>query len=209
MPLAAVITGDIVNSTHLSKLQLKKLMKDFSILLSPYQYEFFRGDSFQVYIKLPEEALPVLLQLRTAAMKLVPDAAGPVSDIRASIGIGQAKPTIKALKTASEEAFILSGRAFDQLKPPQRLLITSSEKNTITNAGLQLTADFTDYIFQRLTAKQAAVVFQLLQNHTQTETAKRLKRSQATVNKHVQSAGWPHIEKLIADYKLLTSSVIL
>ncbi len=64
-------------------------------------------------------------------------------------------------------------------------------------------AQFIDYLFQRLTYKQAAVVWELLMDRTQIETAKRLKKSQATIHKHVQSAGWREIEKLLTDYKNL------
>lgn len=209
MRMGAVITGDIVASMHLSKADLRKLIKNLSALLTPYQYEFFRGDSFQVFIKSPEEALSTLLQMRIVAMKLLPGDSSPASDLRASIGIGQIKASVKFLRTASDEAFIISGRTFDKMKAPQRLLITSNEKNTVINTGLQVIADFVDYIFQRLTTRQAAVVFELLLNRTQTETAKRLKKSQATIHKHAQSAGWPETEKLLADYKLLVSAIIL
>lgn len=209
MAISAVITGDIVGSTQLSKPHLKKLMVEFNKILTGYQYEFFRGDSFQVFFKSPAEALFILLQMRTAAMKLLPAASAPINDIRASIGIGQVKMPVRSLQTAADEAFILSGRTFDSMKPPQRLLITGSEKNAISNTGLLVVGDFIDYIFRRLTAKQAAVVFELLMNRTQTETARQLKKSQATIHKHVQSAGWPEIEKLLADYKLLVSTIIL
>jgi hypothetical protein len=41
----------------------------------------------------------------------------------------------------------------------------------------------------------------------QTETARKLKKSQATIHKHTQSAGWPEIEKLLAEYQLLIDSI--
>ncbi len=47
----AVITGDIVNSTLLDPQQEKKLIKKLSEILEPHKYEFFRGDSFQAFIK--------------------------------------------------------------------------------------------------------------------------------------------------------------
>ena len=93
------------------------------------------------------------------------------------------------------------------MKTGQRLYIICSEKNELANLGLRVLAGFVDYIFQRLTSKQAAVVFELLQKRTQIETAKRLKKSQATINKHTQSAGWAEIEKLLADYKIFINSI--
>jgi hypothetical protein len=207
MTEGAVITADIVNSTLLPKAEAKKLSKQLTLLLEPHKHEFYRGDSFQVYIKSPEEALRLVLQLRTAAMKLPLEASMPRTDIRSSIGIGPVKLPVRELKTATEEAFVLSGRAFDKLEKDQRLVISCPEQYKTANIGFRVIADFVDFLFQRLTTKQAAVVSELLTNRNQTETAKRLKKSQATVHKHTQSAGWPQMEKLITEYRLLLGSI--
>lgn len=207
MSHGAVITADIVNSTRLSKAETKKLMKSLLALLQEHKYEFFRGDSFQVYVKSPADALSLLLQMRTAAMKLPTETSMPVADIRASLAIGAVKLPIKDLRTAADEAFILSGRTFDKMKPGQRLTITCNEKNQTANLGLGVVAQFIDYLFQRLTTRQASVVAELLMKRTQTETARKLKKSQATIHKHIQSAGWPEIEKLLTDYQLLIDSI--
>ena len=61
MNINAVITADIVASTQLSRTDSKKLMKNLLLLLNPHLHEFFRGDSFQVYVKSAEDALPLLL----------------------------------------------------------------------------------------------------------------------------------------------------
>src|SRR5678815_3683608 len=191
MVLSAVITADIVNSTKLSKTEYKRLLKNLEEILQPYQHEFFRGDSFQVFVKSPGEALRVLLRARTVAMKL--SEASP-SDIRASIGIGQVKLPVKSFQTATGDVFILSGRAFDKMAKTERTFIITNEKNKAVNLGLKLVSEFIDYLFQRLTFKQAGVVYELLLNRTQIETANLLKKSQATVHKHAQAAGWPEIE---------------
>ena len=204
--LSAVITADIVNSTKLSKPEYKKLVKSLTVVLQPHQYEFFRGDSFQVLIKSAEEAFKILLQTRTSAMKLS-GASMPTADIRASIGIGNIKFPVKSFQTASGDVFVLSGRSFDKLPKEERLIMVCDEKHKAINLGLKLTSQFIDYHFQRLTFKQAAVVHELLMNRTQIDTAKRLKKSQATVHKHTQSAGWPEIEKLLEDYKNLIALI--
>ena len=206
MSFAAVITADIVNSTKLSRGENKKLLKSLDAVLQGHQHEFFRGDSFQVLVKSPDEALKILLQARTAAMKLS-GSAMPVADIRGSIGIGNVKLPVKSFQTASGDVFILSGRAFDKMAKEERLTIVCDEKNKAVNSGLKLISQFIDYLFQRLTFKQAAVVYEQLMGRTQIDTAKRLKKSQATVHKHTQSAGWPQIEKLLADYKNLIALI--
>ena len=206
MSFAAVITADIVNSTKIAKADYKKLMKNLTGILQEHQHEFFRGDSFQVLVKSPNEALQVLLQTRTAAMKLT-ESSMPIADIRASIGLGNVKLPVKSFQTASGDVFILSGRSFDKMEKDERLIIVCDEKNKAVNSGLKVLSQFIDYLFQRLTFKQAAVVYELLMNRTQVDTAKRLKKSQATVHKHTQAAGWPEIEKLLMEYKTLVTLI--
>ena len=85
-------------------------------------------------------------------------------------------------------------------KSGKRLKIRSS--NDAMNLGLKIIANYADSLFAQLTSKQAAVVFELLTDHNQIETAKRLKKSQPTINKHAQSARWMEINNLIEDYQL-------
>lgn len=202
MALAAVITADIVNSTHLEKAEERKLLNVLSAILKPYKFEFYRGDSFQVYVPDPEDALQVVLQTRAAAKRLNREGAAPFADIRASIGIGNTDGEVKNLKTAGGEAFLLSGRAFDSMgKQDPRLIIKSADEKM--NLALKIAADYTDSLFSSLTSKQAGVVFEMLMDHNQLETAKRLKKSQATINRHVQAARWSEINTLLRDYRLL------
>lgn len=201
MILAAVITADIVNSTQLEKSVEKKLGTILSGILRPYKFEFYRGDSFQVFLPNPKDALKIVLQTRVAAKRLIPQSPTPLADIRASIGIGHSNARIKNLSTANGEAFILSGRAFDEMnKPDQRLVMQSP--NEVINLGLKVASNYIDSLFSQLTARQAAVFFELLMGYTQTETAKILKKSQATVNKHSQAARWSEINSLLQDYQL-------
>lgn len=207
MAYGAVITGDVVASTGMSKTAFKKLLQEFEIILAPYTKEFYRGDSFQIYMKEPAEALGVVLRLRIEAIRIV--AAAPVSDVRASIGIGKVKLPVKILRTASDEAFVLSGRAFDSLTAQQRLRIVTADSFAIVNTALQVIADFMDYVLQKMTVKQAAVVAELLQGKTQKDAARHLRKSQATINKHAQAAGWPQLENLLQCYQQLTANLNL
>lgn len=208
MPYSAVITGDIVGSTGLEKGAFKKLLRQLETVLSTHTVEFYRGDSFQIYVKEASAALRLVLRMRVEAIRLSAVAA-PASDVRASIGIGYVKPPVKILRTATDEAFVLSGRAFDALKTPQRLRILASDTFPVVNTGLQVISDFVDYILQKMTVKQAAVVAELLQGRTQTEAAKHLRKSQATINKHAQAAGWPQLENVLQSYQQLIANLTL
>lgn len=194
MPIAAVITGDIVNSTLLAPILEKRMVAQLSIILNDHKFEFYRGDSFQAYIKDSAEALELVFQLRAVARSY-----SFIHDVRASIGIGYVDAPVRTLRTAASEAFVLSGRAFDQLTEPQRLWIQSTKEEA--NIAFRVIAYYADFISRRLTSKQAEVILELLKEHTQIEAAKKLKKAQATINRHAQAAGWPEIERLINEYK--------
>lgn len=201
MPISAVITADIVNSTLLSPKLEKSLKNTFLSILKPYKSEFYRGDSFQVYINEPQIALKIVFQIRTAARRIA-----LLHDIRASIGIAEEVSPVINLNNAKGEAFIMSGRAFeDMTKTERRLLIRSSDESI--NVALDVISRFADNLLTNLTSKQAEVVFELLSDSTQTEAAKKLKKSQATINKHAQSADWTDIQELLENYQQLIAQI--
>ncbi|RYY59962.1 MAG: hypothetical protein EOO05_11540 [Chitinophagaceae bacterium] len=198
MAISAVITADIVNSTLLDKTQEKKLYQQLQTAMEPNKWEFYRGDSFQVYLKEPADALQLLLKLRMEARQY-----GPGFDIRASIGIGEVSGQVRKLGVAAGEAFILSGRGMDELGKTNdnRLLMRSAD--AALTATLDVTSLFVDYIFREMTGKQARVLSLLLDGTTQAAAAKKIRKSQSTVSKHVQSAGWAELSKLLAIYRQL------
>jgi len=200
MAVRAVLTGDIVNSTRLKKVTEKKLLKMLTAALAKYQFEFYRGDSFQVYVKNPVEALQTALLCRTAAISVSKNETINLSDVRISIGIGAVTMQVKTLGTAKGEAFILSGRAFDEMTGKDTRLVIATA-NSLANAGLQIIADYLNAVLKVMTGKQAEVIFELLQGKTQQEVAKLLKKSKSTVHQHVTAGRWSEIEKLLRQYE--------
>jgi hypothetical protein len=206
MAIGAVITADIANYTQLSPVDQKKLINIISALAKNHKIEFYRGDGFQIYLRHPKEALKLLLYLRTAAMSIGQHSSKPVADIRAGIGIGAVNLPVKTLRTATGEAFVLSGRGFDAIDKSRQRLIIQSE-NPSVNSTLKVIASFIDYLLIRLTSKQAAVIFELLDDRTQKEVARKLHKSQATINRHVKSSGWAEIINLMDDYNAITAQI--
>lgn len=202
MSISAVITADIVNSTTLSPGAAKKMIDRLTRVITPFKYEFFRGDSFQVYLKEPGKALRVAMQLRGEARKF-----SALHDIRACIGIGETNPRLKKLSTSTDEAFVLSGRNFDRLTETNtRLAIVSADEKA--NQGFNAIASFVDYIFRDITEKQSEVLVELLKGDTQQEVAKKLKKSPSTINKHAQSTGWNELMQLLDYYESIVSTII-
>jgi len=196
----AVLTGDVVNSTLLEPSQEKKLLKLLQHILSDHKQEFFRGDSFQAYIKESSQALRNALQCRTAAIGLQPDQSPAVSDVRISIGIGQVESPVRTLATAKGEAFLLSGRALDAMDKTEGRLIIITE-NKLTNYAFSVMSDYINSIYKQMTPKQAEVIFELLKGYSQQHVAEKLNRSKSTISQHVTAGRWDEIENILKKYQ--------
>ncbi|MEO6914323.1 MAG: hypothetical protein ABI151_00630, partial [Chitinophagaceae bacterium] len=171
-------------------------------LFEPYRADFFRGDSFQVYVKDAKDALKLALTCRTLAIHLPTVEDEPLSDIRISVGIGEVISPITALATAKGEAFLLSGRSFDNMvKAGKRLQLSMTDP--LANLTLELMSDYLNSIYAGITTKQAEVILELLKGRTQQEIAEKLSRSKSTVNQHVSSGRWEEIERLMWQYERL------
>jgi hypothetical protein len=208
MAIQAVLTGDIVNSTKLSAAKEAKIS---SMLMELFVYynskiEFYRGDSFQAYVKKPVTALRLALLSRSATIRLFKEDKLVLSDIRISIGIGEIKTPVRSLKTAKGKAFILSGRSFDEIaKSHQRLVITTA--NPLANEGLQVIADYLNAIFDVMTGKQAEVIFELLRGEMQKSVAKKFKKTKSTIHQRIIAGRWPEIEKLLQQYENIINQI--
>jgi len=204
----AVITGDIVNSTQLDPATEKTLIKELGRILKPHIFEFYRGDSFQVYIKEPAKSLRIALMCRTLAISLTASEEDlSLSDVRISIGIGRVVLPIKISGTAKGEAFLLSGRLFDELqKTSQRLAIVAT--HPMANIGMEVIAEYTDAVYRGMTGKQADAILGLLQGETQQNVALRLNKSKSTVSQLVNAARWTEIERLLQKYEALINQLL-
>ena len=99
--IAAIITGDVVNSTKLSPEQEKWLFELLKRLAAKHKHEFFRGDSFQIHLDDPRGALHLALMCRCLAIGLNEN--DERYDIRISVGIGEVDHPIKSLSIARGE----------------------------------------------------------------------------------------------------------
>lgn len=199
MVLKAILTCDIVNSTKISAAKEKKLKAVLSEVLADCKVEFYRGDSFQVLVDTPEDALQLALLCRVAAINLYKDNKIQIADVRISIGVGTVKTPIKTLSTAKGEAFILSGRMFDTIaKTNQRIAISTN--NEMANEGLQVISDFLNFIFEKITGKQAEVLFELLNNQTQIAIAQKTGKTKSTIHQLTTAVHWVQIEKILQYY---------
>jgi len=116
--MIAVLTGDIINSRKVNtRAWLPVLKKELaSIGDTPRQWEIYRGDSFQVEVKDPTDALRIALLLK-AAMRTLPGV-----DVRIAIGIGDKRFSGAKITESNGSAFVNSGEKYDQLKKEKQEL---------------------------------------------------------------------------------------
>jgi hypothetical protein len=200
---SAVLTGDIVNSTKLPTSQESWLLEVLDRFLEPHPHEFYRGDSFQAYIREPSEALEVALACRAVTIEITTKEEASVrGDIRIGIGIGEVAVPVSSLGSAKGEAFFLSGRELDELQQTERrLAITCSDK--MANIGFEIMADYLDSIFLDLSGKQADVIVSLLRGLTQQQLAISSKKAKSTISGLATAGRWPEIERILQQYSQL------
>jgi len=198
----AVITADMVNSTALGTEAAAKLTNRLQQLIAANnaKFLFYRGDSFQSYLVDPYPAYRLALLLRTEARLFELEMPEVKTDLKISIGVGNIDTPVLNISTAKGEAFLLSGRGLEMLEQSGKRMLIQSEK-PVVNLALSSISLFTDYLFEKLTFKQAEVLQHLLQNRTQIETAKILNKSQSTINRHVQWEKRREEEELLELYK--------
>src|SRR5690606_21853437 len=120
--ITSVITGDIIASQAIpNSIWLPRLKKVLSSAgKSPNTWQIYRGDSFQIEVKNPADALRVAIQIK-AAIKTV-----KTLDVRMAIGIGNKAYNGSSVIESDGEAFVRSGQTFENLGKLKQTLAISS-----------------------------------------------------------------------------------
>ncbi len=117
--MTSVITGDIINSRKLDN--PKEWIASVKTLFalegkSPKSWEIYRGDSFQLEVKQPEEVLLSAIRIK-ATLKSIKDI-----DVRMAIGIGKKNYAAPKITESNGEVFIYSGEQLEKLKKEKQTL---------------------------------------------------------------------------------------
>ena len=123
--MISVITGDIINSRHADVNRwlepLYEILDSFGE--SPEAWEIYRGDSFQLEISDPKEALKAAIQIKAKIKQL------KGIDIRMCIGLGEKSHSAGRITESNGSAFVHSGKGFESLKKnKQNLSVVSGNK---------------------------------------------------------------------------------
>ena len=208
----SVITGDIIQSSHLDAEIRQWLMEAIKKTMLGWHKEFemeselVRGDSFQCLTRKPNLALTIALLIRTFVKSLNPNStqdiyqcpkpilrhaaqlSSPSFDLRMAIGVGTIDYEGATLAESDGEAFQLSGKALDALKESR------SHFNIVSHDGyakeLASMAVLLDAIVSKTTALQCEVIHLKLLGQTETQIASLLKIHQSAVNQRAHAGSW-------------------
>lgn len=197
--IVGVITGDLINSSGLTKDQKINMQTGLSCFLENNQnvlmpVQFYRGDSFQLMVK-KEKAAMISVIIEAIILSTTGTRA------RISIGIGTISKDISGNVLQSEgEAFQLSGHQLDKMKEEGRLLkiaVDSLQFQPILAATFHLT----ESIIWSWKPGQAAVISMIPVCKTQKEIAEKLNITGAAVSKALKSGKWAAIEDFLNGYE--------
>ncbi len=207
MTYIAIITGDIVKSSDIQGEEREEILNSIKELpqvlghLGLDGVEIYRGDSFQMHINKPENAVLIAILTRATLR-----AKNKEWDARVSIGIGTIEYRSDDIVTSDGEAFKNSGREFDNLKKRRLSILTPWID---VNEELSVSTAFADSIINSWTDSQAkAVSISLSEKITQKEIAERLGKKSQTVSNMMASAKEALVSMYVDRYTKIISNKI-
>lgn len=202
--MTSVITGDIINSQkEKPAIWLKPLKHALSKWGdTPKQWEIYRGDSFQLEVKNPANALRIAIQIKSS-VKAVKN-----MDVRMAIGIGEKKYNAKKVSESNGSAFVSSGEMLEQLKILDLNLAVKSP-NPVFDKEINLYLKLALLVMDRWTSTAAETINVALNHPDKSQAAlgKLLKIRQNTVSTRLKRARFEEIVEVIKMYEEKTAQL--
>lgn len=196
--MTSILTGDIIDSRKkATKTWLPVLRKELDQYgKTPNQWEIYRGDSFQLEVKKPTEALLVAVKLKVL-MKSISGL-----DVRIAIGIGAKSYNAKSITASNGSAFVHSGKLFETLKD-QKLSLQVSTGNPQFDEEMNLYLKLATIIMDSWTVNAAKTILKVLEypDKSQEALGKLLKINQNAVSSRLKRAHFQEILELNKMYR--------
>nr|WP_300315068.1 hypothetical protein [Halomonas sp.] len=211
----AVITGDLIASRRADREAIyRHLDNTLDGLASRFEgaHARFRGDGFQLAMRMASAALDAAVMLRAELIAASPK--GQRWDARLSIAVGPSSWTPSSSLTDADDApFVTSGRALDMLSQDQRHLVhafSEMSPNCFDNSARLQAADallilYVDEMIGGWSPASAEVVAMKLaiENITQRQLAEALGIRQPSVHKRLQVARWELLDATLNHFRHL------
>lgn len=207
---ASFMTADIARSTELfTSAEMEQLSQEIQTLLVSEEciFTFNRFDSFQVLHRSPLNSLVLSLKIRTAVKKF--SIRRP--DVRICMGLGIADPSVVDFTFLKDPLFVMTGREFNRMEAEKewyRIVLTDKSQDAF-QPGLAAIALFIDHLVRGLTFKQALILHDLLNGHTQKEIAEFHGKSLPTINKQVKAMNWESFREVDQLFREITKNLLV
>ena len=197
MPLLAVLTGDLVDSTRVSEAAAfrQRLSELVGVIAETFQAQtqLYRGDGFQLAIGPEVNAFRVAVLLRAGLICASPDGRERW-DARIAIAFG---PGDFPPESQSSEAHVQSGRALDGMKKGRLRVHADDEVLRLATGTATAFAD--DILNQLTTAEAQALYYHVLEGGSHQDIADRLGKKRPTVTQALQRARYQLLDRYIGD----------
>jgi len=209
--IKGVITGDIIESSVMQITyrdflleSVRKIANELSVI-EPLKIEFFRGDSFQMVIDNPENAMKIAILLRAGLRSHTPEECKKPWDARLSLGVGTIFYQATHIVVSDGEAFQYSGRELDEMGK-RRLIVKTRWSEA--NEELQVSTAFADEVISSWSVSQSQATYQaLLYDTSQKDIARKFKKSAQNISKLLSAAKVNLIQMYIDRYHNLISNL--
>lgn len=202
--MTSVITGDIIQSKKVNPEVWLSVLKTelLKIGANPTYWEIYRGDSFQIIVSNPLEALPEAIKLKASLRMAKVDA-------RMAIGIGDISFQSTTILESNGSAFVRSGEKFETLNKERQTLAVKSpwsgfdeEVNLLLKLGLLTMNSWSE--------NSAQIVKIALENPTlsQEELGGLIGLKQNAVSNRMKRANFEEMIALIERYKLQLNKLL-
>lgn len=191
-----VLTGDITRSQSYSDEELRHILAALEQHLMNYatryggHFDIYRGDAFQLAVDEPQYSMHIAIGLRLALKAHTSNV-----DVRISVAVGEGNFRPQEVKTGTGEAFVLSGRGLDDIKP-YHLAFFSSD-GPLENK-VQLLTRFADAHVSALTQIQSETLLAYLDasDKSHENIAAILNKNRSNVSRILNASNY----KLVAEY---------
>ncbi len=218
----ATISADIVSSTSLSVEELSLLQSEIRRFLEEVSERsqgrnwgrLFKGDSVEIFLFDPHEALRVALLLKTLVKKTFSwgkemNARRELFKkygVRLAIGIGEMRVADQKQDVLDGEAIYNSGRLLEKASK-EKLSVKRSmffaSPNSLLTEYMDVMVGLLDTLLRNATSRQNEILYYRLSGKNEKEIAETLKINQSAVNQRSTSAGWKAIESAVNYYEKL------
>lgn len=176
---------------------IREIVDELAVIES-VKIEFFRGDSFQMVIDSPENALRIAILLRAGLKGHTPKDCKKPWDARLSLGIGTISYCSDSIVLSDGEAFQYSGRELDEMGRRRLSVMTRWPE---VNDEFKVSTSFADEEITSWSISQSQAVYQaLLYNIPQKDIALKFQKSAQNISKLLGAAKLGIIQMYINRY---------